>query len=135
MMNFWSMFFKFQMQSEPSSALPSKARRWMLAGWCLAMLASLVLALMPVQHLQWPLFNWWDKAQHALAFALLTGWALLLWPQRAFRVGLAMLAFGAWIELAQGLTGWRFAEWADWLADAVGVLAVWVAWRVLLRSR
>ena len=33
------------MQSEPSSALPSKPRRWMLAGWCLAMLASLVLAL------------------------------------------------------------------------------------------
>lgn len=95
-------------------------------GWSLAMVAVTTLALLPVEHLQLPVFDWWDKAQHALAFAVLTGWALLLWPQWAGRVVLGMLAFGAGIELAQWAVGWRFAEWADLAADAVGVLVAWV---------
>ena len=90
------------------------------------MVTVTVLALLPVEHLQLPVFDWWDKAQHALAFAVLTGLALLLWPQWAGRVVLGMLAFGAGIELAQWAVGWRFAEWADLAADAVGVLVAWV---------
>ena len=50
----------------------------MRVGWYLAMAAVTVLALMPIEHLQLPVFDWWDKAQHALAFVVLTGWALLL---------------------------------------------------------
>ena len=96
--------------------------------WCLAMVAVMVLALMPAESLP-PVFDWWDKAQHALAFAVLTGWALLLWPQWAGRVVLGMLAYGAGIELAQWAVGWRFAEWADVMADAVGVLVAWLALR------
>ena len=95
------------------------------AAWCFAMLTVTVLALLPVEHLQLPVFDWWDKAQHALAFAVLTGWALLLWSQWSGRVVLGMLAFGAGIELAQWAVGWRFAEWADLAADAVGVLVAW----------
>lgn len=95
-------------------------------GWYLTMVAITVLALLPVEHLQLPVFDWWDKAQHALAFAVLTGWALLLWPQWAGRVVLGMLAYGAGIELAQWAVGWRFAEWADLAADALGVLVAWV---------
>ena len=53
---------------------------WMRVGWYLAMAAVTVLALMPIEHLQLPVFDWWDKAQHALAFVVLTVWALLLWP-------------------------------------------------------
>ena len=50
----------------------------MRLGWYLAMVAVTVLALLPIEHLQMPVFDWWDKAQHALAFVVLTGWALLL---------------------------------------------------------
>lgn len=104
-------------------------------GWCLAMVAVTVLALLPIEHLQLPVFDWWDKAQHAMAFAVLTGWALLLWHQWAVRVALGMLVFGAGIELAQWAVGWRFAEWADLAADAAGVLLVWVvAWGKDARS-
>ena len=95
-------------------------------GWYTAILAVTILALLPMEHLQLPVFDWWDKAQHALAFAVLTGWALLLWRQWAGRVVLGILAFGAGIELAQWAVGWRFAEWADLAADAVGVLVAWV---------
>ena len=93
----------------------------MRVGWFFSMAAVTVLALMPIEHLQLPVFDWWDKAQHALAFVVLTGWALLLWPTRALRVLLGMLAYGAGIEGAQWAVGWRFAEWSDLAADAVGV--------------
>ena len=97
----------------------------MRVGWSLAMVAVTVLALMPIEHLQMPVFDWWDKAQHVLAFVVLTGWALLLWPLHALRVVLGMLAYGAGIEGAQWAVGWRFAEWADLAADAVGVMVAW----------
>ena len=78
---------------------------WMRVGWYLAMAAVTVLALMPIEHLQLPVFDWWDKAQHALAFVVLTCWALLLWPVHALRVVLVMLAYGAGIEGAQWAVG------------------------------
>jgi hypothetical protein len=58
----------------------------MRSAWVLAMVAVTVLALQPVEHLQLPVFDGWDKAQHALAFWVLTGWALLLWPLAMLRV-------------------------------------------------
>ena len=95
--------------------------RWLRLGWCLAMLGVAVLALLPTELLTAPVFNWWDKAQHALAFAVLTVWGLWAWPLAWRWVLAGMLVFGAAIELAQWACGWRFAEWADWAADAVGV--------------
>lgn len=110
-----------------------------ILSWCLAMLTVTVLALMPIEHLQLPFFDWWDKAQHALAFTVLTAWALLIWPRRAGGVVLGMLAYGAGIELAQWAVGWRFAEWADLAADAVGVWAAWMSvsgwWRFHSRKQ
>ncbi len=97
----------------------------MRLGWYLAMVAVTVLALLPIEHLQMPVFDWWDKAQHALAFVVLTSWALLLWPHAAMRVALSMMAYGAGLERAQWAVGWRFAEWADLAADAVGVFVAW----------
>jgi len=103
-----------------------KFRHIGLALWGAAMGAVTVLALLPIEHLQLPMFDLWDKAQHALAFAVLTGGALLLWPGASARVAVGMLAYGAGLELAQWAVGWRFAEWADLAADAVGVVAALV---------
>ncbi len=94
--------------------------------WTLAMMAVTVLALLPIQHLQLPVFDWWDKAQHAFAFMVLTGGALLLWPCASARAVVGMIAYGAGLELAQWAAGWRFAEWADLAADTVGVVGAWL---------
>lgn len=102
---------------------------WMRVGWYLAMVAVTILALLPVDQLEIPGLNWWDKGQHALAFGVLSGWAFVVWPQRVGMVVFGMLAFGAAIEGAQWLVGWRVAEWADWIGDAVGVfgaLGIWM---------
>ena len=40
-------------------------------------------------------------------------------------LALSMMAYGAGLELAQWAVGWRFAEWADLAADAVGVFVAW----------
>jgi len=79
----------------------TKSRQLALAAWGLAMGVVTVLALLPIEHLQLPVFDWWGKAQHALAFVVLTGWALLLWPYAPMRVALSMMAYGAGLELAQ----------------------------------
>ena len=90
-------------------------------GWYLAMTVVMVLSLMP--HTSVPsIFNVWDKLQHALAFTVLTVWALQLWPTWVYRVAIGMLAYGAIIEGAQWAVGWRFAEWSDQVANTVGVL-------------
>lgn len=96
-----------------------------LIGWAVAMFVVWCIALLPVEQLHLPIFDLWDKAQHALAFGVLTGWAMWLWPRAVVHAVLGMLVFGAAIELAQWAVGWRFAEWADWAADAVGVLLAW----------
>jgi len=101
----------------------------------LATLTVVVLSLMPVQYLpdKGP-FNFWDKAQHALAFGALTTLGLFGWPAKAWRLRLAgaLLWLGGAIEMAQYLTGWRYGEWADWAADAVGIGVIYAAWGLFL---
>ena len=101
-----------------------KLQHWARALFWLATLAMVVLTLVPGQYLpdKGP-FNFWDKAQHALAFAVITALGLLAWPEQARRLQMlgALLLLGGAIEVAQHLTGWRHGEWADWAADAVGV--------------
>lgn len=95
-------------------------RRW--AFWlCAASVLALCL-MPPAQHLP---STGWDKANHALAFAVLAVLGLAAYPARAARVLLGLLAFGALIELLQSLTGYRTAEWLDLVADAAGLAAGW----------
>jgi VanZ family protein len=101
------------------------------AAFWLATLAVLVLTLIPAEQVQRLPLNFWDKAQHALAFGVLTGLGLWAWPQRHHRLKLlaGLVLLGGGIEVAQYLTGWRHGEWADWAADVVGVALVAVVMR------
>ena len=82
------------------------------------------LALSPAPYLP-PLeiFNWWDKAQHAIAFAVLAVLAVLAYPEVSkLRIALLMIGQGVLIELLQYYGGYRFGDWQDAVADGVGVL-------------
>ena len=92
-----------------------------------ALIAVMVLALLPTEMLTAPVFDWWDKAQHALAFSVLTLLGFAALPGRMLPVVTGLVLYGVLIELAQLAVGWRFAEWQDVLADSVGVLLVWSA--------
>lgn len=98
----------------------TKAVFWLT---CLAVVA---IALAPGGSLPSHVFEWWDKAQHAAAFAtlmLLGRWA---YPDSKFALPMGLLALGAGIEIVQAVTGWRTGDLADWVADAVGVALVWL---------
>lgn len=97
--------------------------------WAL-LLCVAVLSLMPTGYLPPQVFSLWDKAQHALGFAALALLGLRAYPRQAWPLAAGLLAFGGAIELAQAATGWRHGEWADWLADAMGLaLGALLVWR------
>ena len=81
----------------------------------------------------------WDKLNHGSAFVAL---AFCAWlgqggqPRRGALAMVALLAYGGLIELAQWLVPGRSGEWADLLADAVGLaVGAALAWLALRLSR
>jgi VanZ family protein len=106
------------------------ACRWTFAA---ALVVVMALALAP------PGFptptTGWDKANHALTFAALALLGFASYPQRKSAVLAALLAYGGAIELLQGLTDYRTAEWLDWAADAVGLALGSVLTRLSRRGR
>lgn len=92
---------------------------WLGVAFCAAILA---LALMPMSGA--PGAPGADKIVHAVAFAGLGGWfgALSTDHRQLTAVGLALLVFGAAIELLQGMVGWRDASLADLAADVAGLV-------------
>lgn len=87
------------------------------------------LTLSPPQMSPPSLFS--DKAYHAIAFAALIFPCALLYARSLIWVVPAALLFGGAIELIQPLVG-REAEFADFVADAVG-LGVGVIAGLILR--
>ena len=104
-------------------------RLWMVAFWLLAV-ATLWFSLVPVERVPTS-FQFWDKAQHALGFAALAALGLMGYPGQWRRVLLGLVLFGIAIEVLQHLSGWRFGDWLDWVADCVGVLIGYAAWRAV----
>jgi VanZ family protein len=66
-----------------------------------------------------------DKASHLFTYFLLAGWFGLLAHDRVV-LGwtlAALIGYGILLELLQGLTGYRFAEWGDVVANSIGAVA------------
>src|SRR5665811_2129310 len=95
---------------------------WLWAFFTCA-LAVLVLALMPAPP---PVITTgWDKSNHLLAFAVMAWLGCKAFPQRLANTLLALLAYGALIEILQSFTPTRSAEWLDLLADCLGIVVGW----------
>lgn len=102
-----------------------------LSFWCSA-IALAIASLVPVDLLPRQAATIWDKGQHAFGFGWLALMGLLAYGQRPWATLFSLLIYGAIIELLQAATGWRYGEWLDFMADAIGVLvgaALWLAVR------
>jgi hypothetical protein len=68
----------------------------------------------------------WDKATHFIAFYVLTGLAVAAFPKRnLIVVAAALSAFGALIEIVQGLPMvHRDQDFWDWVADTIAISCV-----------
>lgn len=105
-----------------------------IAFWACAV-AVLVLSLAPVTT---PMpSTGWDKTNHLLAFSTLALLGRGAYPGRMVAVLGGLLAYGGLIEVLQSFTPDRSAEWADLLADGVGLLVgemlARLVWRHVIR--
>ncbi len=71
-----------------------------------------------------PLDQFGDKFEHMLAFAVLTGVALVGWPRsKRWRIVLLLSALGAMIEFVQAIPMLhRDSDWHDWAADTIAIV-------------
>jgi VanZ family protein len=88
------------------------------------MLVMTALFLVPQEFVSSGIFDWWDKAQHALAFGTLMLLGSIAYPKYFWRVVIGLTLYGAVIEIIQSWTGWRQCDLMDALADMVGVLVI-----------
>ncbi|THD57810.1 VanZ family protein [Phenylobacterium sp.] len=76
----------------------------------------------------------WDKAEHATAWAVLTGAGLLLSTRRRWAIGVFAFLFGAAVEVLQAVMPFgRDGDILDLTADTVGVAAAYLVWFGLRR--
>ena len=92
------------------------------------------LCIIPTVYLPSGLFDWWDKAQHVLAFFCLSCLGILGYPNSVGKVSLGLLVYGGLIEIIQWVTRWRSGDWADWFADGIGILLSVVTLKVLISN-
>ena len=83
--------------------------------------AVLILSLMPSEHVPGPKLN--DKLLHLMAFLVISGLFDAAWPRCSFnwQKALAVVAYGALIEILQSFTGYRDMSGADLVADIIGI--------------
>ena len=97
-----------------------------LSFWA-AVAACSALAVMPAAQAPQVLPS--DKAEHFLAFVVLTALGVIAYPRRPlWLIGAGLSAFGALIELTQALPiVHRDCDVWDWVADTAAILSVMAA--------
>lgn len=91
----------------------------LMIGWLMVVTVWL-LSLMPLS-VPMDSVQGGDKLGHLLAYFSMTFWFLHLAYNRWLVVSLFII-MGLVIEILQSLTGYRYFEWMDLLANTVGVL-------------
>lgn len=91
-------------------------------GFWLACIVFGFLCLIPVPYLPSGLFDWWDKAEHVLAFLSLSSLGVLVYQKSISKVLIGLLVYGGLIEILQWFTSWRSGDFADWVANGIGIL-------------
>jgi len=108
--------------------------RYLPALFFVALTTFTILALIPAPAVP-QVIQFWDKAQHAVSFAVLTVIGCCAFVRRVRIVSIGLLAHGALIEILQAaLTTTRFGDVLDWFADGIGIL-VGVSVYLLVVSR
>ncbi len=99
---------------------------WLVTGWLLVSLV-IYLSLMPMPPTPVS-FEYSDKIEHMLAYAMLSLWFCQVYPSVRARwiVVVGLIGLGIGIEYAQRWTGYRQFEVQDMFADGMGVSLGWL---------
>ncbi len=97
----------------------------------LALLVITYMALTPVPDLLQQSVN--DKLGHILAFVLLSFLSHASWPRKTFgwHHGLPLLTYGIALECLQYFVPGRYFSFLDMFADAAGIIAYLLVYRLL----
>jgi len=95
------------MKIDFSSRLGLK-KLWVGIGWLLV-IAVIVLSLIPSPPLMMQTIDYGDKIGHLIAYFVLMGWFALVYHMPRQR-----------LEILQGLSGIRHADWMDIVANRLG---------------
>jgi VanZ family protein len=104
-------------------------RLWLSLGWT-AVVFAIVVSLAPAHRLPQPP-NISDKAEHFLAYLLLSLWFAGIYPRsRYWIIAIGLCVMGVLIEFAQGAMRYgRQADILDVLANSTGILvALLLCW-------
>lgn len=98
-------------------------RLWLTVGWA-AVAFAIYVCLAPIDRLPQPA-NLSDKAEHFLAYLLLSLWFTGIYPRsRYWLIGIGLFALGIAIEFAQGAMHYgRQADVHDVIANSTGLIA------------
>jgi VanZ family protein len=107
------------MGTGPSSSAPARLR-FTRAWYSLGVLFLLVVGLLSLVPVSGTGVS--DKLSHLLTYFCLAGWFSLLAANRRSLIWVfaGLFAYGILIELLQGMTSYRTAEWGDLLANGIG---------------
>lgn len=100
-------------------------RAWLALGW-LWVAVVCVSSLLPHPP-ELVSFDGIDKLEHLLAYAWLMLWFCQVYVTHAARISVlaGLVALGVCLECLQGLSGYRYFEYTDMLANSAGVLLGW----------
>jgi VanZ family protein len=95
---------------------------WLAIGWALV---ATVIFLSLTPHPPQAGLPYEDKFEHILAYGTLMLWFAQLYREAGRRlwIGAAFVAMGVGLEFVQGFSGYRQFEYADMVANSLGVVA------------
>ncbi|MDH3760101.1 MAG: VanZ family protein [Gammaproteobacteria bacterium] len=111
------------MRDNPEPAIPPQVALKLVRFWYLLGVLMLIvvgaLSLLPM-----PEVGVSDKLSHVVTYVFLAGWFSLLAPDwRALAATvIGLMAYGILLELLQGMTTYRYLEWADMVANGSGIV-------------
>ncbi len=98
-------------------------------------IAILIGSLLPAQQIPVP-HSISDKIIHGSAYAVLTFFWLLAKPISKTGIVFGVFFLGALIELLQGtLTNNRHSEWLDVVANTIGIIVAFVAFKLFFEKK
>ncbi|MGB2054267.1 MAG: VanZ family protein [Porticoccaceae bacterium] len=110
----------------------NKSTYYRILFWLCAV-AAVIVSLVPTTGAQ--LFDLQDKVAHVVLYASLYFIAVQAYG-RSFSLlllAIMVIGFGLSLEIAQSMTSYRYGDIWDFVANSIGVIAVWLL--LLMRGR
>ncbi|OQW94075.1 MAG: hypothetical protein BWK79_07765 [Beggiatoa sp. IS2] len=108
---------------------PLRYTKWWLAIGIILIIGLVIASLIPLPKMITTLPHNSDKLEHFIAYFILMGWFVQIYrlPTQKLRLIAYFILLGLLLEVLQGLSGIRHADWTDVVANSLGVLLAWQA--------